>query len=76
MRPPKLGSEPLGLCWWCGAYGQLATTCTASKLYPLSQSVVKTAEVPNMYTQHRIVNEVAAEPTTCDEGVDGALANW
>ena len=47
-RHPRAVPGPLGPCWRCGAFGHLAASCTATKLYPLSQPVVSSAEVCNV----------------------------
>ena len=49
-RQPRVVLGPLGLRWRYGAYSHLAASCTVTKLYPLSQPVVSSAEVSTLDT--------------------------
>ena len=44
-RQPRAVLGLLGLCWRYGAFSHLAASCTVTKLYPLSQPVVSSAEM-------------------------------
>ena len=81
-RQPRAVSGPLGLCWHCGAFGHLAASCTVTKLYPLSQPVVSSAEVSTLdkvelSLYNGGVNSVAAEPVTSNNcSVKLKVSDW
>jgi len=76
VTTPNPGVRPAGPCWRCGAYGHLAASCTVSKTYPFSETVVASTEVSTVDTAQLTpgIDSVAPEPVVLNNHVNSVAS--